>query len=207
MVEEKSSQPPAEVSKEIQEGQDVKMEVKKEEPKDKRVWISRKRLEDLSKKADETQFYLDHLQRLQAEFENFRKRNIKEREELRRVIIEDFILELLGVLDNFDRAMETMGKTQNIENLQSGLAMIYRQFLDCLSRRGVSELNALGQPFDPTRHDAIAHEESKDVPPHQVISQLTKGYMLHGKVIRPCRVTVSKEPTPPAPSASETKNT
>ncbi|MBI1884114.1 MAG: nucleotide exchange factor GrpE [Chlamydiae bacterium] len=165
------------------------------EVKDKRVWISRKRLEELEKKAQETQFYLDHLQRLQAEFENFRKRSFKEKEEFRKYVLEDFILELVGILDNFERAVSVEG-TQNYEGLKTGLQMIYRQFNDCLSRKGLASIEALHQPFDPLRHDAVAYEISKEHPPHQVIAQLSKGYSLHGKVIRPSKVKVSKEEPP-----------
>jgi molecular chaperone GrpE len=161
--------------------------------KDKRIWISRSRLEELEKKAQQTQFYLEHLQRLQAEFENYRKRSIKDRDEFRKFLLEDFILELLEILDNFERALEAFRANQDIGGLRTGVEMIYRQFRDCLIRRGVSEIEAMGQPFDPIKHDAVSYEESKEYPSHQVMTQMSKGYILHGKVIRPAKVKVSKE--------------
>ncbi|MBI1870270.1 MAG: nucleotide exchange factor GrpE [Chlamydiae bacterium] len=170
---------------------------------DKRVWTSRKRLEELKKKAQSSEFYLDHLQRLQAEFDNFRKRNVKEREDFRKLVLEDFLIELVEVLDNFERALESSKENQNFENFRTGVNMIYHQFQDCLSRRGITVIEASGQIFDPLKHDAVSYEDSSHSP-HQVIHQLSRGYSLHGKVIRPSRVKVSKESPPSEKDASST---
>lgn len=183
--------------KEAMEGEQ-ELSLPQAEPKKirrKRIWIEKTRLEELEKKALATQFYLDHLQRLQAEFENYRKRSSKDKEEFRKFVLEDFILELLNVLDNFQRALEAAQNTQNSESLRSGVDMIYRQFWDTLSRKGLSEISSLNQPFDPLKHEAISYEVTAQWPPSQVISEMAKGYVLHGKVIRPSKVKVSKEPT------------
>jgi molecular chaperone GrpE len=164
--------------------------------KDKRIWVSRSRLEELEKKAQQTQFYLDHLQRLQAEFDNFRKRSVKDREDFRKFLLEDFILELLEILDNFERALDAFRSSQDLGSLKTGVELIYRQFRDCLIRRGVGEIESLGQAFDPVKHDAVCYEESEKHLPHQVMDQMAKGYLLHGKVIRPAKVKVSKEAKP-----------
>lgn len=157
------------------------------------ILISKARFEELEKKATQSDFYLDHLQRVQAEFENFRKRNVKEKEEFRKFLLEDFILELLDVLDNFDRAMTSAQSTSDIQNLLLGFKMIHRQLQEGLSKKGVSAIEALNQPFDPSKHDAVAFEEAKEKPANLVVEQMSKGYALHGKVIRPSKVKVSKE--------------
>ncbi len=159
------------------------------------ILIPKTLFEELEKKATQSDFYLDHLQRVQAEFENFRKRNVKEKEEFRKFILEDFILELLDVLDNFDRAMASAQSTSDIQNLLLGFKMIHRQLQESLSKKGVSPIEAINQTFDPSKHDAVAFEESKDKPAHLVVEQMSKGYALHGKVIRPSKVKVSKEST------------
>lgn len=162
--------------------------------RDKKIPILKTHLEELEKKAHQADFYLDHLQRLQAEFENFRKRNVKEKEDFRKFLLEDFILELLDISDNFERAVASSQTTQDVQNLLLGFRMIQRQFQDCLLKKGVSSIEALDQPFDPSKHEAVSFEEREGTPPHTVIEQMTKGYALHGKVIRPSKVKVSKEP-------------
>lgn len=157
------------------------------------ITVSRAKFLEIENKAQQTDFYLDHLKRLQAEFENFRKRNTKEKEEFRKFVLEDFLIELVDVLDNFERALGSFKSGQDLKSLQMGVEMIYKQFRDILSRKGVESIESLGQPFDPLKHDAVSHDESADYPPHHVTAQLSKGYLLNGKVIRPSKVKVSKE--------------
>jgi molecular chaperone GrpE len=157
------------------------------------ITLPRAKFLEIENKAQQTEFYLDHLKRLQAEFENFRKRNAKEKEEFRKFVLEDFLIELIDVLDNFERALGSFKTGQDLKSVQLGVEMIYKQFRDVLARKGVESIESLGQPFDPLKHDAVSHEDSADYPPHHVTTQLAKGYQLHGKVIRPSKVKVSKE--------------
>lgn len=157
------------------------------------ITLPKSKLEEIENKAQQADFYLDHLKRLQAEFENFRKRSAKEKEEFRKFVLEDFLIELMDVLDNFDRALGSFKSGQDLKSVQTGVEMIYKQFRDILARKGVEPIESMGQPFDPLKHDAVSYEESAEHPAHHVTAQLSKGYQLHGKVIRPSKVKVSKE--------------
>ena len=157
------------------------------------ITIPISKFQEMENKAQQADVYLDHLKRLQAEFENFRKRNAKEKEEFRKFVLEDFLIELIDVLDNFERALDSFKSGQDLKSIQMGVELIYKQFRDVLARKGVESIESLGQPFDPLKHDAVSHEASGDYPAHHVTTQLAKGYQLHGKVIRPSKVKVSKE--------------
>lgn len=180
------------------EGSSVKPE--KVPPQDKRVWIAKSQLDQLKRRADLADTYLGHMQRLQAEFDNYRKRSLRDREEYRKFLLEDFIVEILGIIDNFERALQASEAAHDIENLKIGIELIHRQLRDLLIRRGLREIQAVGQVFDPARHEAICYEEAEDVQAHQVLEQLVKGYELHGKVIRPSQVKVAKEPSKSEPN-------
>jgi len=138
--------------------------------------------------------------RLRADFENFRKRIEREREErARRALIEP-IRELLPVVDNLDRAAEAEG---GIDDLRHGVAMIARQFAEVLRRFGVEEVPALGLPFDPQVHEAVAREESDEVEVPTVIGEMQKGFLLHDRLLRPSMVRVAV-PAESVAAASET---
>ncbi|MCW2278129.1 nucleotide exchange factor GrpE [Heliophilum fasciatum] len=131
--------------------------------------------------------------RLQADFDNFKRRTRQEKEDLARFASEQLIVQLLPVLDNFDRAVAAM-EAQGAQNLVSGLAMIQRQVLDILSREGLQAMDAVGQPFDPNYHDAVMHEPANEAfPDGTVMMELQKGYVLKDKVIRPAMVKVAQD--------------
>ena len=127
-----------------------------------------------------------------AEFDNFRKRVDREREEYRQVGAEDFIRELLPVLDNFERALEHAGDDSGA--FHQGVEMIAKQFKDTLERRGVAEVNPDGQPFDPELHEAVQRVEESDQPPGTVAFVMLKGYTMGDRLIRPAMVGVVVEP-------------
>lgn len=130
----------------------------------------------------------DHLYLL-AEFDNYRKNAIKERSDLIRYGSERFVRDFLDVMDNFDRALES--EPQNESPLRKGVEMIAQEIKNLLQKHGVQELSALGETFDPAKHEALNSEPREDVPPGQVIRVFKKAYKMHDKLLRPAQVSVS----------------
>jgi len=139
--------------------------------------------------ADE---YLRRLQRLQADFDNYRKRVQREKDQLREYATEELMLNLLPVIDNLERAiaLETTNGQQN--NILEGIRMIYRQLIGTLENAGLVCIDALGKPFDPELHEAVMRVETDEYPENTVVEELQKGYRLHKKVIRPAMVKVAQ---------------
>ena len=139
---------------------------------------------------------LDHVRdiylRKLAEFDNFRKRVEREREENRLAGIEEMIRELLPVLDNFERALEHAEDDSGA--FLQGIEMIAKQLWDTLERRGVAEVNPVGQPFDPELHEAVQRVEDGQHPPGTVAWVMLKGYTMGERLIRPAMVGVAVEP-------------
>ncbi|GAX90690.1 nucleotide exchange factor GrpE [Effusibacillus lacus] len=132
----------------------------------------------------------NRLLRISADFDNFRKRARQEKEELGKYAALRMVQEILPVLDNFRLAMAA--ETTDAESMKKGIDMVFRQFLHALEREGVTEMNAVGQPFDPNRHEAVMQVESEEHESGIVVEELRKGYLLHDKVIRPAMVKVAK---------------
>ena len=154
-------------------------------PEEKVAWLQ----EELTRKTTEAEDYLNRLQRLQADFENFRKRNQKDREEMIKFASENLICDLLPVLDNFERALSVKGDEQG---LHSGVEMIFRQLNEVLNKEGLQPICAVGENFDPNQHQAVMMVESPDHDDNQIIDEFQKGYTLKEKVIRPAMVRVAK---------------
>lgn len=131
--------------------------------------------------------------RTQADFDNFRKRTARERQELIKSANERLLQDLLAPLDHFEMGLQSAQKTSQDDPLRQGMEMVLAQFQQFLSSQGVTEIQALGQPFDPALHEAVAHQESPE-PEGQVTQQLRKGYRLNDKLLRPASVIVSKGP-------------
>ncbi len=130
--------------------------------------------------------------RLMAEYDNYRKRSIREKGELIKTASENLIIELLPILDNLDRATEHRKSTTTLEEYVKGIAIIEEQFRAVLAKVGLEPLDAVGKPFDPAIHDAVMQIESEHHDPGTVITEAEKGYVLSGKVIRHPKVIVSK---------------
>ncbi len=131
--------------------------------------------------------------RLQADFDNFRKRLIKERSDLLRYGSEDLIVRLLDVLDNFDRAMASAHSTTDVTTMMQGIVLVQKQLLDVLCDKGVKKMLVQGETFDPNLHEAVTYEDdAKDVDDNTILEELQSGYQLHGKVIRFAKVKVAK---------------
>ncbi|ADD02171.1 GrpE protein [Thermoanaerobacter italicus Ab9] len=143
----------------------------------------------LQQKEVEAQEYLDIAKRLKAEFENYRKRTEKEKSEMVEYGKETVILELLPIMDNFERALASSG---DYNSLKEGIELIYRQFKKILDKFGVKEIEAEGQIFDPYKHHAVMQEEVEGKQPNEIIEVFQKGYYLKDKVIRPSLVKVAK---------------
>ena len=130
--------------------------------------------------------------RLQADFDNFRRRTRGEKEELIKYASEDLITKLLPVLDNFERALAAARDQSEGKSYYEGVEMIYRQFYQVLSNEGLEVVESLGCPFDPNCHEAVMLVEKEDTPKDTVVEELQKGYRLKGKLIRPSMVKVAK---------------
>jgi molecular chaperone GrpE len=147
---------------------------------------------EIEKLRSENALYLDRVARLQAEFENFRKRSQREQQEYRDYALTDALKQLLPILDSLDRAVKVEGLS--IEDLRSGVELIDRQFHDVLARLGVEPITAEGQPFDPTLHQAIQTVETTEVPDNHVIDELQRGYRLRDRILRAAMVRVAQNP-------------
>ena len=128
--------------------------------------------------------------RLMAEFQNFKKRAAKEKTDIHAYANEKLMNELLPVLDNFERALET--KTEEVESYAKGMELIFSQMKTALENHGLKEIEALGEDFDPNKHSAVMNEDSEEYESGKVCKVLQKGYELNGKVIRPTMVAVAK---------------
>lgn len=131
----------------------------------------------------------DRYKRLQADFDNFRRRTRQEKEELSIVVAERIICELLPVVDNFERA--TASSTTDLETLTTGIQMIFRQLNNSLCQLGVEPVIAVGNMFNPVEHEAVMRVAADDQPDGMIVEELQKGYKVNGRVIRPSMVKVA----------------
>lgn len=126
--------------------------------------------------------------RLQADFENFRRRTSKEKEELSAVIKQEILKDMLPLLDNFERAMAA--ETKDAEAFQKGVDMIYTQLQEVMKKNGLEPIETEGQKFDPNFHQAVMRVQNEDLENDDIAQELQKGYMVEGRVIRPSMVQV-----------------
>lgn len=150
--------------------------------------VSRAELERVQAHADDQ---TQRLLRAQADFDNFRRRTQKEKEELAKYASAQLITELIPVIDNFERAMATKPENPELESFSKGVDMIFRQLSDVLKNTGLTPMEAVGQPFNPEFHQAVMQVESDEYEEGIVVEELQKGYVLKDKVIRPAMVKVS----------------
>jgi len=133
--------------------------------------------------------YLDHLQRLKAEFDNYRKRVIKEQTRAMEMAAEPFVRKLLEVLDEFDLALMAAERTPDLKKFLHGVELVYAKLLDILRSEGLERIEAEGKPFDPERHEALMQSGGSEGEPF-VADVLRQGYAMKGRVIRPAGVKV-----------------
>ncbi len=152
--------------------------------------------EALSAQTQEVGRLQDRLLRLQAEFDNFKKRMAREKAEFLKFAHEGLILEFLPVLDNLERALEAARAEAGSTPLLEGIDMIVRLFRSVLEKAGVRPMETVGQPFDPAYHQAVAQVESSRGDANLVVEEIQKGYLIEGRVLRPAMVKVSRAASP-----------
>ncbi|MGE4271955.1 MAG: nucleotide exchange factor GrpE [Desulfitobacterium sp.] len=146
---------------------------------------------ELEQSKNQAEEYFAHLQRLQADFDNYRKRTQKEKDDYLKYASERVVEGLLPVLDNFERAILASKTNQDFTSFAQGVDMIFKQMETTLAKEGLVAIEAVGQPFDPNMHEAVLQVESNEYPENTVVEELQKGYYLKEKVIRPSMVKVS----------------
>jgi molecular chaperone GrpE len=145
---------------------------------------------EIEKLKSERDALLDRLARLQAEFDNARKRAVRDQQEFREFAAADVIKTILPILDSFERALKTAsGESGDFRN---GIELIYRQFQDALQKIGVQAIPAVGQVFDPRVHEAIEMVDTTEVADHQVLDELQRGYKHKERLLRPAMVRVAR---------------
>lgn len=157
--------------------------------------VTPEEIDALKARAAKAEEHWASILRISADFENFKKRAARERQEAQKFAAEGLLERLVPVLDNFE--MATLAANQpgaSVDSLKTGVAMIQQQLKSVLSDAGMTEINALGLPFDPNLHEAVSQQPSADVPEGQVLQQLRKGYKLRDRLLRPATVVVAQAP-------------
>ena len=147
---------------------------------------------EVQKLKAERDSLLDRLARLQAEFENARKRSAKEQQDFREYAVMDAVKSLLPLLDSFERALQTAGPEAS--DFRGGVELIYKQLQDALVKQGLRPIPAKGEPFDPHLHQAIEMVDTTDAEDHHVLEELQRGYKLKDRLLRPSMVKVARNP-------------
>lgn len=150
-------------------------------------------LKTLAAKADE---HWQRLLRTTADFDNFKKRAAREKQDAIKFANESLMQKLIPVLDNFEMALAATqsNAAAGIKSVQDGVAMIHAQLKSTLTEAGLEEVDATGKTFDPNLHEAVSQQESADVPEGNVLQQLRKGYRFRERLLRPATVIVAKKP-------------
>jgi molecular chaperone GrpE len=147
----------------------------------------------LAQTQKEAKDMFDRLARVSADFDNFKKRQAKEKQDAIKFANESVIKELLPVLDNLIRAMQNSGDLTG--SFVEGVKLVAKQFEDTLNKFGVVGFDSLGQPFDPAKHEAVGARPDANIPAQHVAEEYQRGYMLHDRLLRPALVIVSSGPT------------
>ena len=150
--------------------------------------------ERIEKAESEAKEAYDRFLRASAELENYKKRTQKEMAEFRKYANASLVKELLGVVDNLERAIESSNGSNEEGRLSEGLNLTLKELLKIFKTFHASPIEALGKPFDPSYHQAMMQQETTDQPENIVLDELQKGYMIHDRLLRPAMVVVSKSP-------------
>jgi molecular chaperone GrpE len=148
----------------------------------------------IEKLEQENKELSDRLLRTMAEFDNYRKRVAREKEDLLKYGAEKMALDILPVADNFERALEQAKTANNAAAVVEGVEMIFKQFLATLEKFNIKSFDSIGQAFDPEKHEAMAQQESGEYAENTVMEEFQKGYFLNDRLLRPARVVVSRGP-------------
>jgi len=163
-------------------------------PEEKTVSLKEAEYLSLKAESERAKEYWDKILRLQADFENTRKRLDKEKQDFVKFANEGIVIGLLNILDDLERTVEiAQSKHQELPIFLKGVEMILAHLYDLLKEHGVRPIEAEGKVFDPHLHEALMQVEDKELPEHTVVEELQKGYLMHDKVIRTSKVKVSKK--------------
>lgn len=152
-------------------------------------------MQGLAQKTQEAAEANEKYLRTYADFDNYRKRMQRDLADFRLYANEQLAQELLPVIDHLGLALKHAGVEENVQGLQQGVELVYKQLRDVLEKFGIKSFESQGEPFDPAKHDAIMQVERADVPANRVVQVLNEGYLYHDKVLRHAKVGVSKRPT------------
>jgi molecular chaperone GrpE len=166
-------------------------EHKKKKKKDDSAEELKKLLEEKEKSIKDLQ---EKILYFQADFENFKKLKIKEKQDTLKYENEVLIKEFIPVVDNLEMALNHASNTDDYKSILEGVKLTLNEFLKVLEKSGVTRIEAMGKKFDPTLHEAFYQEERDDMEPDTIISEFQKGYLLNERLIRPSRVILSKKP-------------
>jgi molecular chaperone GrpE len=147
---------------------------------------------DLDAARAEAESYLDDLRRLQADFDNYRKRTLREQTARAASASQTLVAKLLPVLDNFELAVSSAEQSRDFDRMLKGVEMVFGELREVLQGEGLVKIEAEGKPFDPERHEAVVAVEQEDTEPGTVVDIVRTGYELRGKVLRPAMVKVAK---------------
>ena len=151
-------------------------------------YVTRDEFNKIAAQRDE---FINDLKRLQAEFDNYRKRMIKERAEMKDFLIQDVISRLLEVVGNLEHALNSNSEGTDIESYRTGVRMVYQQFLSILAEFGLTKIDTVGQPFDPRFHESVSQIENNEVKPGTITMEFTPGYKLKERLIRAPKVQIA----------------
>ena len=212
-MEEKHSEKPEEVNSSVDNGDiggvqndtssenEKNAEESQKEEKENKVdfrsqvdSMSDEELQTLFDKAQESANYLDMLQRTKADYENYRKRQERDRATFLKYANQDILKQLLNVMDNLRRAIDQGKQSEVDSNFFEGICLVQKELEKTLQDNCVSEIEAKGKAFNPNYHEAVSQIESADHPEMTVLEDFDKGYVYHDRVLRPSKVVVSKKP-------------
>ena len=158
------------------------------------VSISREEYDELLRKANEFATLQDRLLRSAADFENAKKRLQREREDFLKFALEEFISDLLPILDHFELAINHLDPVdEKMKSVRDGFVLIQRQFVNVLTHRGLKRIETVEKPFDPHVHESVGHIVSQKHPEGTILEELAAGYELNGKLLRPAKVKISTQ--------------
>lgn len=159
--------------------------------------LTAEQLDELREQAAKAEENWDRMLRTTADFDNYKKRAAREKQDAIKFANENLLLKLVPVLDAFDMALAAAQSagTESAQSLQAGVNMVYQQLKGALVEAGLEEVDAAGQTFDPNLHEAVAQQETAEAPEGQVVQQLRKGYKLRERLLRPASVIVAKHPS------------
>ena len=183
----------SEETRKIHEASNADSNIEERTPEDSASQDSevKKLRQELDAKCEEVKVNYDRFVRQVAELENFKKRATREKDEAVRFANESLVRDLLPVIDNLERAVAHAQGGGNGKPLVEGVEMVLKGILDVLAKHGVAQISAVGQPFDPEKHEAMAQVESENHAPNTVIEEHHKGYLLKDRLLRPALVTVA----------------